>query len=372
MSFKPSRWVQAIDASGIRRIFDLAAKLENPVDMSIGQPHFGTPEPIKKAAIKAISSGKNAYLPTQGLTQLIDVLKSQVRETKGRMPEDLFITSGVSGGLYLVFMTLFNPGDEIIIPEPYFVMYESLPKLAGAIPVPLDIYPDFIYKKEALEKVITPRTKAIVLNSPANPTGKVLSQREIDFIVDIAKKHDLFIISDEIYERFTYDLDGLLPSPFGTYEKSILLGGFSKTYSTTGWRVGYAAGPPEVLQEMKKLQQYTFVCAPAPFQYALLECFSLEVKALIQRQIDSYKQKRDFFYNALWRELSFQPSEGAFYAFIETPDGDGERFVERAIEKNCLLIAGSVFSKKKSHVRISFACEDEVLKEGVNIIKALL
>ena len=370
MTFTPSKRVQKIDASGIRRVFDLGAQLKNPINMSIGQPDFDVFESIKEAAITGIKNGFNAYTQTQGNLELIELLKTHVSNTRGKEPEDLFITSGVSGGLYLVFQTLLDPGDEIIIPDPYFVMYKHLPVLCDAKPVPLDTYPDFTFDRDKLTKLISPKTKAIIINSPGNPTGKVMSPEEIDMVIEVARENDLYLITDEIYDSFVYDYDKL-PSPFSKYDKCILLNGFSKSYSITGWRVGYAAGPKDVLQEMKKLQQYTFVCAPSIAQKALMKFLDQDNQDILSKHITDYKSKRDLFYSLIKDNYDTKASGGAFYSFIPAPGGDGDAFVEMAIKNNLLIIPGSVFSDQKTHFRVSFATSEENIRKGADILNKI-
>ncbi|HMB01540.1 MAG TPA: aminotransferase class I/II-fold pyridoxal phosphate-dependent enzyme [Spirochaetota bacterium] len=364
--------MKQIDASGIRRVFDLAGGMQDPVNLSIGQPDFPVPDKLKQAARQAINSDCNSYTPTQGTAPLLALISAQIEKEYRREAEGLMITSGVSGGILLVFNVLLNPGDEIIIPDPYFVMYKHIARLLGAVPVYLDTYPDFSIDPGRLEKLITPRTKAIIINSPANPTGKIYTQTEINHITELARKQGLFIISDEIYQYFNYTSVKELPSPFCKYEKTVLLNGFSKSHSLTGWRLGYAAGPAPVINEMKKLQQYTFVCAPAPFQQAALHLYDKEIMDYIREQLENYKQKNDIIYNGLKDKFDITPSDGAFYSFVRVPGTDADTFVKKAIANNLLIIPGNVFSEKNTHFRISFAVSDDTLRQGVKILNALV
>ncbi len=193
-----------IDASGIRKVFDLAAKLKDPINLSIGQPDFDVPEVIKEAAIAAIRAGKNRYTPTQGIGELIAPLKQKVAAETGWIDPGMLILSGTSSGLVLAMFAALNPGDEVLFLDPYFVMYKHLPRLCGAVPVAVDSYPDFRLHAERIEKAITPRTKMLIICSPNNPTGIALSQEELQAAAEIAKKHKLLVISDEIYDAFTY------------------------------------------------------------------------------------------------------------------------------------------------------------------------
>src|SRR5687767_660428 len=260
----------AVDASGIRKVFDLAAQMKDPINLSIGLPDFDVPEIAKTAAIDAIESGSNRYTQTQGIAPLRARLRKDLSAEFGRDVGDVLITSGVSGGLFLAILATIDPGDEAVFLDPYFVMYKHLLTMAGGTSVIVDSYPDFRFHAERVERAITTRTKLLILNSPSNPTGIVMSEAEVRAAVEVARKHDLLILSDEIYEPFLYDAARGLPSPAKLYEKTVILRGFSKSHAMTGWRLGYAAGPAEIISQMTKLQQYTFVCPPSPLQYAAL------------------------------------------------------------------------------------------------------
>lgn len=360
-----------VDASGIRKVFDLAAKLKDPINLSIGLPDFDVPEVAKQAAIAAIQSGQNRYTVTQGIAPLRDKIRASLSQEIGRDVGDVLITSGVSGGLLLAIMATIDPGDEAIFLDPYFVMYKHLLTMAGGKSVAVDSYPDFRFPTERVERAITPRTKLLILNSPSNPTGAVMSEQEIRDAVHIAKKHDLLIISDEIYEPFLYDVDrskGGLYSPAALYERTLILRGFSKSHAMTGWRLGYAAGPAEIVGQMTKLQQYTFVCAPSPFQFAAVAAMDVDM----QGPRDAYRRKRDLVYEMLSKKFDVTHPGGAFYIFPAAPAGISPAdFCAKAIEKNVLIIPGGVFSERDTHFRISYATTDEKLREGCEILNSL-
>src|SRR3954463_443926 len=203
----------AVDASGIRKVFDLAAKLKDPINFSIGLPDFDVPDVAKEAAIEAIRSGQNRYTVTQGIAPLREKIRATLSQEIGRDVGEVLITSGVSGGLLLAMLAMINPGDEAIFLDPYFVMYKHILTMAGGKSVPVDSYPDFRFHAERVERAITPKTKLLLLNSPSNPTGVVMSEAEVRAAVDVARRHDLLLISDEIYEPFLYDAARGLPSP---------------------------------------------------------------------------------------------------------------------------------------------------------------
>jgi aspartate aminotransferase len=275
------------------------------------------------------------------------------------------VTSGVSGGLFLALMATVNPGDEVICADPYFVMYKHLVNLLGGKAVPVDTYPDFKLTAEAVEAVATERSKILMVNSPSNPTGVTMDKSELEALAAVAKRLDLLVITDEIYESLQYDE---LPSTMvGMYDKVILLNGFSKNAGMTGWRVGFAAGPEEIIQHMNTLQQYTFVCAPSFAQKAAVVALQMDMS----EKIEAYRRKRDLVYYGLRNNFDVVKPGGAFYIFPEAPGGDGDAFVMKAIEHNVLIIPGSVFSEQKTHFRISFAAADEVIKQGVDVLNEI-
>jgi aspartate/methionine/tyrosine aminotransferase len=363
-----SRRAAAVDASGIRKVFDLAAKLKDPINLSIGQPDFDVPEAAKEAAIEAIRAGHNKYTQTQGITSLRERLRKDLSKEFGRDVGDVLVTSGVSGGLMLAMLATIDPGDEAIFLDPYFVMYKHLLTLAGGKPVIVDSYPDFRFSAERVERAVTPRSKLLILGSPANPTGVAMNQHEVDQAVEIARRHNLLIISDEIYEPFLYDSPGGLPSAATSYEGTLVLRGFSKSHAMTGWRLGYAAGPAEIVAQMTKLQQYTYVCAPAPLQYAALKALDESMA----REVAAYRKKRDLVCDRLSKKFELVVPEGAFYVFPKAPaGGTASQFVAKAIENNVLIIPGNVFSERDTHFRISYATADEKLVKGCEILCAL-
>ena len=372
-----------IDASGIRKVFALAASMKDPINLSIGQPDYDVDALVKETAIAAIQDGHNAYTQTWGLDALRDACDEYYQSRFGVGLENVMVTSGVSGGLLLVLMATLNPGDEVLFADPYFVMYKHLINFLGGRAVPIDTYPEFKLTPERIEAAITPKSKLIIINSPSNPTGISMSASELDAIAATAKKHDLLILSDEIYEGLHYD--GKADTMVGRYDNLILLNGFSKLAAMTGLRVGYAAGPEDIIQAMNTLQQYTFVCAPSIAQHAAVTALKIDHTA----KVNAYREKRDLAYNLLKENFDVQKPNGAFYIFPKAPDhfresdnreGDapaepgpnGEAFVAEAIKNNVLIIPGSVFSEKNTHFRISFAAKNETIRRGIETISGLL
>lgn len=367
-----------VDVSGIRRVFELGAKLKSPINLSIGQPDFPVPEPIKRAAIRAIENDRNGYTLTQGVPELLAAISAHLQDDIGwRVPSDdlgVFVTSGTSGALWLAFLAILNPGDEVIIADPYFVLYPALAQVTGAKMVCCDTYPDFRLTADRVEPLITRRTKILLLNSPSNPCGVVLSSAEIRDLVDLCERRGILLISDEIYDEFTYRdarEDGTCPSPARMSEQVLLVRGFGKTYGVTGWRLGYVAGPRPIIQQMQKLQQYTYVCAPSMAQVGVASAFGVDMSA----QVAAYERKRNAVLDAFRGIASVEHPGGAFYAFVEVPPRlrmTASQFVDKAIDHNVLVIPGKVFSRRDTHFRLSYAVSDKTLAEGLSILTTLM
>lgn len=353
------------EISGIRKMFELGKSLKNPVNLSIGQPDFDVPEPIKRAAIEAIEAGRNGYTTTQGDQALLDKISARVRQQYPDAERKLLVTSGTSGGLLLAIMAVVNPGDEVIVPDPYFVSYPHLVRLAGGVPVFHDTYPNFQIDPEKLESQIGPRTKAVFLCSPANPTGTIASDEVVRAVAEICDRHNLLLISDEIYRQFQFDGESRSAAEFNP--NCLVIEGFGKTYGMTGWRLGYAHGPAALIEEMTKLQQFTFVCAPSPLQWAAMEAIDFDTSPII----DNYRKKRDRVVAGLRDRYTLDTNGGAFYLFPKCPWGSGTEFAAEAVRHNLLIIPGSVFSQKDSHFRLSYAAADEMLDRGIDILNRL-
>ena len=354
-----------IDASGIRKVFDLAAHMQDPINLSIGQPHFDTPEPVKEALIRAIREGKNAYSQTQGIGPLLQKLQASIDAEYGHADRKVFVSSGTSGALMLALLTLVNPGDEVIVFDPWFVMYKHLTTLAGGRVVEIDTYPDFHIDIDQVRAAITDRTRVILCNSPSNPTGYVAGADELRALAELARERDIALVSDEIYKAFCYD--GPFASPARFNEQTIVIDGFSKSHSMTGLRLGYVHGPEHVMQQMIKLQQFTFVCAPHPVQWAGLVAWDLDVSD----RVEEYRRKRDFLVSELRSDFEIRGAGGAFYLFVKTPWGTGTEFVAECIRNNLLVIPGNVFSSRDTHFRISYAADDATLARGAEVLRRL-
>ncbi|HUW20112.1 MAG TPA: aminotransferase class I/II-fold pyridoxal phosphate-dependent enzyme [Sedimentisphaerales bacterium] len=358
-----------IEASGIRKAFALGATVKDAIDFSIGQPDFDVPEPLKEEAIKAIRAGFNKYSQTAGDELLKRKIAEQVKEQFGWKRPAVLVASGVSGGLLLAFLALVDPGDEVIIPDPYFVIYKHVVNMLGGKCVFVDCYPDFQLPVDKIAESITDKTKLIIVNSPCNPSGAVYSEERVKALAEVAAEHDVIVLSDEIYEKYCYDV------PFASiasyYDKTLLLRGLGKSYAMTGWRLGYVAVREclaPVLDEMTKIQQYTFVCTPTPFQKAAIAALDYDVSDYI----DAYSKKRDLIYDGLKGKFDLVKPGGAFYAFVKAPDGSATRFVEKAIKNRVLIIPGNIFSERDTHFRICYATTDEKIQQGVEILCGLV
>ncbi len=360
-----SNRIEKIEESGIRKVFDMAMSLgKDAINLSIGQPHFQAPLELKKAGQAAIKNNFNAYLPTKGYLPLREKIALKLKKNNNIQAgkEDIIITTGVSGGLFLLFSSVLNKGDEVILPDPYFVLYKQILKYLGVKIILHDTYPDFRLKAKNLEKLINKKTKLIIINSPNNPTGTVYDQSELEKLAKIAKKHNLLVVSDEIYESFDYEKKFF--SIASIYKNTVTLNGFSKNLSITGWRIGYAHGPNEIIEAMNKLQMYTFVCAPSIAQRAVSEVVDNNIS------IFDYKKNRNYLYNELKGKYELNLSEGAFYAFVKIPKKINN-FHNKLIKKKLLIVPGDVFSDNNDYFRISFAVDFETLKKGIKILNDL-
>ena len=370
-----SERVKEIETSGIRRAWSLAQACEDPVNLSIGQPDFPVHDAIKQAAIDAILEDKNGYTQTAGDAALLASIHLRLHgqygwDFSGDSHLQAMVTSGTAGALTLACLTVLGPGDEIIIPDPYFVIYPTLARIAEAKAVLCDTYPDFRMTAERIERCITDKTKAVLLNSPANPTGVVLNAQEVADIVTLCKDRNILLITDEIYDEFVFP-----PiehsSPAMTSDDVLVIRGYGKTYGCTGWRMGYAAGPKPLIDAMLKLKQQTFVCAPSVLQHALVQAYEIDLAPLIAR----FAKRRDMVVDILGDVTELVVPDGAFYAFPKIPAGHnmtGLEFISKAVEEDVLVIQGDVFSKHDTHFRISYAVPEDKLEHGLRTLRKLL
>jgi aspartate aminotransferase/aminotransferase len=346
-------------------VFELGRSLANPINLSIGQPHFDVPEPVKAAAKAAIDAGYNGYTVTQGIPELVAALRADVRMRFPGQERDVIVTSGTSGALLLAMFATVNPGDEVISADPYFVAYPNLVAAVGGRFVTVDTYPTFRLDLNRLAEAMTPRTKAVLLSTPSNPTGAVVDAETQQALTDLCRSRGVLIISDEIYRAFHYDGPPVSPA---SYDPNVLVvEGFGKTYGMTGWRLGWAHGPKAVIQEMAKFQQFTFVCAPSPVQHAGVAALAYDVSGIVA----DYRRKRDLLVEGLKDDYEFNVPGGAFYLFPKVPRGTGTEFVTAAITRNLLIIPGGAFSRRDTHIRVSYAAADETLLRGIEVLRSM-
>lgn len=356
-----------IEASGIRKAFDLSKSMTDPINLSIGLPDFDVPEPVKRAAHEAIDAGENAYSLTTGVPELREKIQRLVDAELGHADRRVMVTAGTSGGLLLGICATVDPGDEVILFDPYFVMYNNLVAMAGGVPVLIDTYPDFRIPLDRVAAAITPRTKCVVVNSPNNPTGVVATEEEMAGLAGLCRERGVLLISDEVYRAFC-DHERV-PTPARWNEAVLVVDGFSKTYGMTGWRQGFAHGPSALIQEMAKLQQFSFICAPTPLQHAVVKALDEDTRA----QNALYRRKRETLIAGIGDLYELERPAGAFYAFPKVPAAypDASAFAAEAVRHNLLIIPGSVFSRRDTHFRISYAVDDRTLERGIEVLRRL-
>jgi aspartate/methionine/tyrosine aminotransferase len=361
-----SRRAGAFDSSGIRKVFDLAAKLDDPINLSIGQPDFPMPPAAREAAKAAIDAGKNGYTPTQGIPVLRERLEERARRETGQPERRLCVTSGSSGALALVLMSILDPGDEVIVFEPAFVMYRPLVEFLGGRVVAIDTAPSFRIDVDRVAAAISPRCRAILLNTPANPTGHVAEADVVRDLARLAESRGVTLVSDELYRSYCYDAP--FHSPALHSAEVVVIDGFSKSHAMTGWRVGWVHGPRPIIDACTMLQQYTFVCAPQVGQWAAVAALDCPM----DQPLAECRRKRDTLMAALQGRYAFVKPGGAFYLYPLAPGGSGRAFAERAVaEEKLLVVPGSVFGAADTHFRIAYTVDDRTLDRGIAALTRL-
>ncbi len=377
-----SERVQAIPPSAIRRFFDIAATMQDVISLGIGEPDFDTPQPIVRAGIEALEQGATHYTSNSGLLELRRAIADHMDRLYGQTynpASEVLITVGVSEALFLAMAGLLDPGDEIIIPEPSFVSYVPTALLIGAKPVLVPTYAEdgFQVRPETIEAAITERTKALLIASPNNPTGTVMSRERLNEIAAIAKKHDLIVISDEIYDRLVYGVEHTcFASLPGMYQRTVVLQGFSKAYAMTGWRIGYILGPGEIVGEMRKIHQYLIMSAPTVAQWAALKALE-SGEPYVQEMRAEYDRRRKLMVTRLnAMGLSCVEPQGAFYVFpcVKNTGMDDNTFAEKLLaEEKVAVIPGRGFGPSgMGYVRMSYATAYEKLEVALDRIEAFV
>ncbi|MBM7553074.1 aminotransferase [Thalassobacillus pellis] len=377
-----SRNVAELKPSGIRRFFDLAAQMDDVISLGVGEPDFVTPWNFIEQSFHALEQGYTSYTENAGMIELRKEISSYLQKSfrLDYSPDDQVIVSvGASQAIDLALRTIVDQGDEVIVAEPSFVAYAPAVRLAGGTPVTIQTQPEYEFKLQAhqIEEAITPRTKAIMLCNPNNPTGTFLSGDELAQLAAVIERHDLLVLSDEIYAELTYDETYTsFPSIDGMKERTILISGFSKAFAMTGWRLGYAAGPSEIIAAMVKIHQYTMMCAPTMAQHAALEALK-NGKPSVQEMIESYKQRRNFIVSSLNELGLYCPNPGgAFYAFpsIKATGLTSAEFAEQLLqEEHVAVIPGDVFGESgEGYIRCSYATSLKQLDEAMNRMKRFM
>ncbi|MCS7283715.1 MAG: aminotransferase class I/II-fold pyridoxal phosphate-dependent enzyme [Anaerolineae bacterium] len=370
-----SERIASVPPSGIRRFFDIAATMEDVISLGIGEPDFTTPEPILRAGIEALQRGETHYTSNSGLMELRRAIAEHLDRLYGQTynpASEILITVGVSEALYLACAAIIDPGDEVIIPEPCFVSYAPEVVFAGGVPVlvPTSAENGWQVTAEAIERAITPKTKALLIGYPSNPTGAVMSRERLNEIAAVVKRHDLVVISDELYDRLVYDTQHTcFASLPGMYSRTILLMGFSKAYAMTGWRIGWAAAPAEIMEMMRRVHQYTIMCAPTVAQYAALVAIK-EGEPFVEEMRREYDRRRRLIVSGLNEiGLTCVEPKGAFYAFpsIAITGMDDNTFAEKLLqEERVAVVPGSAFGPSgKGFVRCSYATAYEKIEEAL-------
>lgn len=367
--------VAEIKPSGIRKFFDIASEMKEAISLGVGEPDFDTPWHIRDEGIYSLEKGRTFYTSNAGLKELRQEICNYLYRKQGLAYEpekQVLVTVGGSEAIDIGFRAMINPGDEVLIPQPSFVSYEPCAALAGAKPVIINLKAEneFRLTAEELEEAVTEKTKILVLPFPNNPTGAIMERKDLEAIAQVILKHDLYVMSDEIYAELTYKGKHVSIAQLpGMQERTILINGFSKAYAMTGWRLGYVCGPAVIIEQMTKIHQFAIMCAPTTSQYAAVEALKNGDED-VREMCTAYNQRRRFLMNA-FREMSLECFEpyGAFYVFPSvkefgmTSDEFAMRFLA---EEKVAVVPGTAFGDcGEGYLRISYAYSLEALKEAI-------
>ena len=374
-----SERVAGLKPSGIRKFFDIAATMQDVISLGIGEPDFTTPAPILQAGIRSLQNGETHYTSNAGIFELRQALSTQIERLYGvgyDPANEVVVTVGGSEALYLACTALIDPGDEVIVLTPCFVSYQAEVALAGGVPVEVacKLENDFDVDPDDIRAAVTPRTKAILIGFPSNPTGAVASRERLLEIAQIAEQHDLLVFSDEIYDRLVYGVQHVcFPALPGMRERTVLLGGFSKDYAMTGWRIGFAAAPAALMTGMLRIHQYTVMCSSTTAQVAAREAL-LSGEPYVQQMVAEYDRRRRLLVDGLNTIglRTFEP-RGAFYAFpyVGGTGLDEEAFANRLLmDERVAVVPGSAFGKGgEGFVRCCYATSYDKLEEALDRIE---
>jgi len=375
MAIRLAEKVAMLKPSGIRMFFEIAATMKEVISLGIGEPDFNTPEPVIQAGIEALKRGETHYTSNHGLLVLRQAISDHLKrlyDVDYFAQSEIVVTVGVSEALYLVFAAILDPDDEVIIPTPCFVSYQAEVALAGGVPVEIATFAEdhFVPRIEDIEAAITPKTRAIFIGSPSNPTGAVYPREFLVKLAALVEKHDLMVISDEIYDRLVYGTEHVcFPSLPGMQERTILMGGFSKAYAMTGWRIGFAAGPKDIIAGMVRVHQYSVMSAPTVSQYAALSALMIG-EPYVQEMLREYDRRRKLIVNGLNAIglKTFEP-KGAFYAFpdLRSTGLSDDEFCNRLLkEEHVAMVPGNAFGDAGlGFARVSYATAYEKLEEAL-------
>lgn len=372
---KIARKVIELPPSGIRKYFDIASTIKDVISLGVGEPDFITPWRVREASIYGMEKGKTTYTSNWGLMELRELISRYTLEGSGgdySPNNEILVTTGVSEGIDLAVRAITDPGDEILVVEPSYVSYKPCVIMAGGKPVPVGTSEknDFKVRREDIEKKITRKTTALIMNYPNNPTGSIMTRKDLEEIADVAIEHDLMVLTDEVYEKLTYDgRHASIASLNGMRDNTVLLNGFSKAFAMTGWRLGYACGNSEVIEAMMKIHQYTMLCAPIGAQIGAIEALK-NGQSDMQDMVKEYNRRRRVIvrgFNALGMDC-FEP-KGAFYSFpsIKSTGLSSEEFSERLLyEQGVVTVPGSIFGESGvGHLRCSYCSSMEDIKEAL-------
>ena len=377
-----SKKVQSIEPSGIRKFFDIVSEMKDAISLGVGEPDFDTPWHIREEGIYSLEQGRTFYTSNAGLKELKEEIANYLKrrfQLSYDPKREIYLTVGGSEAIDGALRAMLDPGDEVLLPQPSYVSYEPCIVLADGVPkiIELKEEDEFKLKKQQLLDAITDKTKILIMPFPNNPTGAIMTREDLEDIAEVVREHDLFVISDEIYSELTYSGDHVsIASLPGMQERTIVINGFSKSYAMTGWRLGYAAGPKEIMKQMLKIHQFVIMCAPTTSQYAAIEALRNGDED-VRRMRESYDERRRFLVNAL-NEMGlpcFEP-KGAFYVFpnISAYGMTSEEFARRLLEQERVaVVPGTAFGEcGEGFLRISYAYSIDNLKKALDKIEKFI
>lgn len=378
-----NKTVKDIKPSGIRKFFDIAATMDNVISLGVGEPDFQTPWPIRKAGIESLEKGKTKYTSNWGIDRLRSEIAGYVERKFGPKycpDEEILVTVGGSEAIDMCIRAVVNPGDEVIIPQPSYVCYEPVTRLAGGIPVIIETKAenDFKVTPEELENAMSERTKLLILPYPCNPTGAIMEREDIEKLYDVIKDTNILILSDEIYAELTFGgKKHVSPAAVeGMWERTVTVNGFSKAFSMTGWRLGFACGPREIMDQITKIHQFAIMCAPTTSQYAAIEALR-GCDDDVEYMVKEYDMRRRMMVSGFNKiGLECREPKGAFYAFpsIKCTGMTSDEFCERLLySKNVAVVPGTAFGASgEGFIRASYCYSVEHIKEAVSRIGEFL